>query len=539
MSKTKSSFLREGSILAIASILSRIMGLLFRAPLEAAIGPVGYGAYSQAMNVYNFALQITLYGVPICISKLVSGFDSKKEYRNSYNLCKYSIIILGAIGLLVSLALMIFAKPISLLFFKNDYTPIPLFTLAPTIFVFSILSVFRGFFQGKHTSVPTGISQIIEQFFHVVIGLVLANVLIKVFANNVNASVYGAAGATFAIMLGALGALIYLIILYFVYKPYHEKKLLKDSGTNLLDWRTLLKQLFIAMIPVLLYHVLYSVSELLDEIIYNNIYASRLEADIRTILSGKYTGKYRVMTNLPISLGSAMGIAAVTTVVSSFSRKDMEETADNTKSVIKFNMLLAFPMAIGLAALSEPVMAVILHDTSEVSRKMLAMGAFAIVFFIYATATNSILQGINRLRYGVLHAAIALLIYLISDFIMLYFMDMNVYGLVIGNTIFPLVICILNTITLKHNIPFKFDLMKTFILPFINSAVMGIVSFGTYKIIYKLLRIRFLGLAFGILVGAFVYFVLAIKTKTIEKEEIEELPKGKYLVKIARKIRLI
>ena len=61
MGKSKrggTNFLVQGSILAVASIISRIIGLVYRIPMNAILGDVGNGYYSCAFDVYNVILII-------------------------------------------------------------------------------------------------------------------------------------------------------------------------------------------------------------------------------------------------------------------------------------------------------------------------------------------------------------------------------------------------------------------------------------------------------------------------------------------------
>lgn len=75
--KSDSGFLVQGSILAIASIVSRIIGLLYRAPLQAIIGNVGNDYYSCAYEIYSTMLLISSYSLPLAVSKMVSTRDRK------------------------------------------------------------------------------------------------------------------------------------------------------------------------------------------------------------------------------------------------------------------------------------------------------------------------------------------------------------------------------------------------------------------------------------------------------------------------------
>ena len=72
-SKNKNNYLVQGTILAISSIVSRFIGMLYRVPLTNIIGDTGMGYYSSAYELYNLALILSSYSIPVAVSKLVSG----------------------------------------------------------------------------------------------------------------------------------------------------------------------------------------------------------------------------------------------------------------------------------------------------------------------------------------------------------------------------------------------------------------------------------------------------------------------------------
>ena len=158
--KKKSGFLMQGGILAAAGLLTRFIGMLYRIPLERTVGREGMGYYSNAYEIYNIALLVSCYSVPVAVSKLIADKDGKGEYQNSARYFKYAMMLSSCIGLVVSLIVFIFADKIANAF-EYPSSVIPLRVLAPTIFVFSLMGVIRGFFQGKRTMVPTAVSQII------------------------------------------------------------------------------------------------------------------------------------------------------------------------------------------------------------------------------------------------------------------------------------------------------------------------------------------------------------------------------------------
>ena len=157
------SFIIQGSILAFASILVRLIGLIYRIPMTRILGDEGMGYYGYAFEVYNLCFIISSYGMPMAVSKLVAGYTAKREYRSGYYTFIGALIVASITGGFLSLAVYFGAGFISSNLLANATIAIPLKVLAPTIFISSILGVVRGFFQGKGTMVPTAVSQLLEQ----------------------------------------------------------------------------------------------------------------------------------------------------------------------------------------------------------------------------------------------------------------------------------------------------------------------------------------------------------------------------------------
>ncbi|MDF2804985.1 MAG: hypothetical protein K0S61_4890, partial [Anaerocolumna sp.] len=221
----KSDFLVQGSILAIASIIVRLIGLLYRLPLTNIIGDEGMGYYSQAFSIYNIALILSSYSLPLAVSKLVATRLANKEYRNSYRIFLCSLGFAVLVGTIMSLIVFFGADFLATVIFKTPGSAIPLKILAPTIFVFAV----RGYFQGKRTMVPTAISQILEQVINAVVSIVAAYYFISERSASDSMSAYGAAGGTLGTFVGASVALIFLAFIFALYKPIIDRQMKKDK----------------------------------------------------------------------------------------------------------------------------------------------------------------------------------------------------------------------------------------------------------------------------------------------------------------------
>ena len=87
MEKKKNDFIAQGSILAIASILVRVMGMIYRIPMTAIIGDKGNGFYSYAYSVYTILLLLSSYSLPLAVSKMVSAKAQLAQCKESIYMC--------------------------------------------------------------------------------------------------------------------------------------------------------------------------------------------------------------------------------------------------------------------------------------------------------------------------------------------------------------------------------------------------------------------------------------------------------------------
>ena len=73
----------QAGMLAAATIVVRIIGLLYRAPLTAIIGDEGNGYYGAAYNIYMIILILSSNSLPAAISRQMAAKIAVREYKNA------------------------------------------------------------------------------------------------------------------------------------------------------------------------------------------------------------------------------------------------------------------------------------------------------------------------------------------------------------------------------------------------------------------------------------------------------------------------
>ncbi len=538
--KRKNDYLLQGGILAMAGLITRFIGLVYRIPLTRIVGTEGMAYYNTAYEIYNIALLISTYSVPVAVSKLIADRDSRGQYIISNRIFKIGLYLSSGIGFVFSLILFIFAKKLAELM-KWPSAAIPLRVLAPTIFVFSIMGMIRGLFQGKRTMVPTAFSQVIEQIFNAIFSIVAALLLIKAHQDTAEAAAYGAAGGTTGTLVGAVFGLIFLVFIYAINSEYFTRKCLKDHTGERETDGTIAKMILLTMFPIILSQTIYQLSGIIDNYMFSRIlFGKGMEEAEKAVLYEAYSNKYKWLYNLPVAIASAFGVSIVPTLSATFRQRDLDSVRTKVASAIKVNMIVAIPSSIGLMFLGGPILLLLFNRPEDLlSGKLMTLGGIAVVFFALSTLTNGILQGSDHLRIPVIHSAISLAVHIVLLYILVGPLNFGAYGLVIGNVTYGLLVCILNWISIGDILDYRQEIRTTFIIPLAASLIMGLISFGMFKLLMMLTHINSLSVIIAIIIALPVYFAALLLLKGVSEDELRGFPKGDLLVSAAKKVKLI
>ena len=526
----KDDYIVQGSILAAAAVLTKIIGVVYRIPLTNILGDEGNGFYGYAYQVYAIALMISSFSLPTAVSKLVSIRLAKRQRRNAFRVFICSLAFAIGVGLFISLTIFLGAGLISTHLMKSPLSVYALRVLAPGLLIVAVMAVIRGYFQGMGTMLPTAISQIIEQVFNAVISIVGASVLFGIGTKAGEKSgeellgpAYGAAGSTLGTVIGSLSGLLFLLFVIFLYKNVIRKQLKRDRTQNVESYSFLLKALLLTAIPVVFSTAVYNINQIIEYM----------------ALQGIYTGKYDTLINVPMAIANALGtslVPSLTAVVTAGTKKQVHNKINQT---LRLTMVIAIPSCIGYFVLASPIMVLLYNDSSATPARLLMAGAIVVVLYGLSSVTNSILHGLNYMTSPAKNAAAALGIHLVAFVLMMTVFKMNVYALVGGNIVFALAMSILNLLKIRKVSGFKIDFVSTFGKPFAAAAVMGIVTFGVFRLFDTLIGGRVIPVCISLIVAILVYAVVMLKIGTLSEDDILDLPMGGRILRISKKFHLL
>ena len=542
----ESNFVVQGSILAIASIVVRIIGIAYRIPMINIIGDEGMGYYGTAFNVYNIALLLSSYSLPLAVSKMVSVRLARKQYRNSVRILRAALVYATVVGALAAAVIWFGADFFAREVFFMPYAAFALKTLAPTVWIMAYLGVFRGYYQGQGTMVPTALSQVFEQIVNAIVSVAagswLFNQAIKVEilrgeSGSGYSNSWGAAGGTIGTGAGAFTALVFLLLLFAAYQRTIRKKVRRDRSGSLESYGTITKILFFTVVPVVVSSAIYNVNSVLDNgLLAYNFKSLGMEEEFISQW-GVYTGKYHLLINVPMAVSNALSSSLIPSVSRAVATGDRRMVKKKVAAAIRFSLLIAIPSAVGLTVLAGPVNNLLFSGDNDLAVQMTLYGSIAVVFYSVSTVTNAILQGIDRMRLPIVHALTALVLHLAAMEVMVLVFHMGIFSMVFANILFAVIMCFLNHRSIRKILGYRQEVKKTILLPAAASAVMGAAAVGVYKLIHLGIQSNAVCTLGAVAAAVAVYGVLLVKLGCLDEDELHQMPGGTRLLQVFRKLR--
>jgi len=525
-----SSFVVQAAILASAGIISRVIGFMYKLPMQAMIGDKGMGIYNQGHIIYNFLLIISSAGLPAAISKMVSARLAFSQSGNAHKVFLVALKFAICAGLMGSLILFFGAGFFSYIL-QTPEVFLSIRALAPTVFVFAILSVFRGYFQGMNNTMPTAMSQVIEQIINAISSLLLVFLLFRV---NV---AYAAAGGNAATGVGALVGLGVLLMIYKKKRPEIQADIHKNRVYNTSESeKVIASELLRTAFPIIAGTAIFSAAALIDNYMVMNLMARSGEFSHSEILTlyGQLTAKFMAITTLPVTIASSMGTASIPGISAAAATRDMKSVSQRINMAIRLAMVICVPAAFGIGIFSDEIL-LLLFPMSPEGGMLLRVGFVSVILLALNQISTGVLQGIGQVKIPVFAALIGCIGKIIANFILLPIPSINILGAVISTIVCYAIAAPINIYFVYKLTGAKPDFSGMLIKPIVGAILMSIACLVTYNALFYLLSSNTIALMFSILIGLMSYFIVMIVIGGIKQHDLSVLPMGKVAIEFLRK----
>ena len=521
----KQSFLHGAALLAAATAIVKIIGAFYKIPLNAIIGEQGFSYFYTAYEIYSVLLLISTAGLPVAVSRLISQANSLGHYNQVRQVYRTARNIFLVLGLISSLLMTLFCRQLAN-FMEQPDAWFAIGCLGPCALLVCLLSAYRGFFQGQGNMIPTSVSEVLEAFFKLVIGVATAIVLLKV-TRDVS---FAAGGAILGVTCSCLISAFYLSSKF--HKAYSVLPVTREKPR---PTASTAKALLSIAVPITIGSAGLQLLSVLEAKLYmGQLLALGNTQEQADTMKGIYNMTQTIF-NMPCAFIPAITMSIIPAITSHITLMNDKAVCATEESAARITGLISMPCAVGLFILGEPVTALIGGYEGEklvLAGQLMALMGVGVFFYSIVQLTNAVMQAHGHASIPVVNMLLAGVMRLIIVYLLTGNPSIQLLGAPIGAALCYLCIGILNLIAMRKVIPQKPAITKNLLRPLIPSVVMGIAALAVWLGLKQATDSRLFLCAIPVMVGVAIYAFLAIKLKAITKEDCLLLPKGDKIAKI-------
>ncbi|MBR0081262.1 MAG: polysaccharide biosynthesis protein [Clostridia bacterium] len=534
----KQSFIKGAAILAAASLICKVLGVLFRVFAIRILGEEGMFFYEKVYPTYSWLLIISSSGIPIAISRMVAARVARGAYDEADTVFKKAFRMLLVLGLVTTAVMLLGAQPIAKYLLDSDDPGMrrSLMSLAPALFFTSILCAYRGYLQGLQRMNGTGLSQLAEQVFKMLFGLSLAYVLYRYY-DTPNPAAAGSVG----ILLGVtISEALAVAVIYPIYRK-ERKALLPTGSVEAATEQHVVRDLLVIALPITLGASILPIANVLDSAMITRLLIRTgfpaPDAERMYVVLCTYV---RSIINLPAGISTSLSMAVVPAIAAAMARKDAADVKRLSATSIKLAMAIGLPCAVGLSVLARPAIFLlygsIRPESLDLAESLMHIAAFTVVFISLSQTATGALQGVGRQRLPVYFLLIGGVTKVVVNIVCVSNPRINIYGAVFSNLSCYGIAALLDTIALVVVTKSRLNVLDTFLKPIFAAAVMGGFAYFTYRGIGLILdcsRYLYSALACvaAIVAAILVYLVLMLALRIFSREELALIPGGRKLMR--------
>ncbi|MBR6562680.1 MAG: polysaccharide biosynthesis protein [Clostridia bacterium] len=538
------SFLREAVILTVASFAVKIIGVVFKIPLTNILKD-SIGIFTAAYSIYAMLFMLSTSGLPVAVSKLVSASNEKGRGQEAKRIANLAIAVFGIIGFLFAAALFVFAPNIATMTGHAD-SALAMQVIAPSLFFICICAAVRGYFQGLRNMFPTAISQFIEAFFKLAVGMSAIIV-----AKNMGASVaVQAACAISGVSVGTFFAMVYILLC----RRLSKKSIPNDTDKEVQSDKKLLQLILLVALPVTLTAAALYFSQFLDTlIIVNCLEASGESKSVADTLYSAYTGlSVPIYDLLPATLVFPIATSILPAISAALAIKKQKRAARLTRQAVRISGIIAVPcgafllvtgrhcitLLYGADKWSDPMT---MADGSslvplDAAATALSVLAFAVFFISIVSTCNSLLNAYGKPHLPFIAVLVGIAVLTVSELLLLR-SKMGIYGAPLSSLICYTIVMLLDMWFLKKHCGVRLRLGEMFARPVLSGVVAAVATYGAYvgaKALWSSVMggstdTRLASLCILLISGIALvisYVIAVLLFKAIKEDEVRLLPMG-------------
>ena len=523
----KQSFMQGIITLMFSQVLIKILGLIYKLYLtnKKGFGDTGNAIYNSGFQIYALLLTISSIGVPNAVAKLISEKLSVGDSIGAQKIFKVALAFFSIVGFLGSVLLFFGSEFIANVWLQIPEAKLTLMILAPSIFFVSLISVFRGYFNGYENMKPMAESQTIEQLSKTVCTIAIVELVCFLMGYQETTEIM-AAGANLATTIATFISFIYLFYLY-------SKKIKYDKKTGICEhYRStktidIVKKIIVIAMPLTISAILGSLNKNIDSFTVVRGLKTFMSEEQAKMQYGILSGKIDTLVTFPLSFNIALATALVPAISAAKARGDNSSIEKRISLSMLVTILIGLPCSLGMIIFAKPILEMLFPNASS-GEFIYQISSISIIFITIEQTVNGALQGLGKVNVPVISLLFGVTVKLILNLILVKINPDNfilggVAGAAVATVICHVISMTISFIILRKNVKFKFSILKFIIKPVFASFIMGISGLYMYNFL-KSIIMQNIAILLAIIFAIVIYIITVIIIKIFNKSELQMLP---------------
>ncbi|HBG23330.1 MAG TPA: polysaccharide biosynthesis protein [Peptococcaceae bacterium] len=503
------SFLSGAFVLAAAGIVVKLLGAAYRIPFTRIVGSEGIGIYQMAYPIYTTLLALSTAGIPVALSYLIAESRAVGDQRRARQVFFVSLCFLLILGSIMAVGLYYISPFLAQRVLGDPRVYHSLIAVTPAVFVISIVSAFRGYFQGWQLMWPTAFSEVVEQVVRIITVLMAAYLLMP------RGVEYAAAGAASGTFTGGCAALLLLVLVFI----WFEKREMSGTagrwrlGIRFTDVLRIIKRLFTYAVPISAGSLVLPLVQVIDTVIIpNRLQDIGFTIEQATSLYGQLSGMAGTVVYLPAAVTTSIAMSLVPHLSAAISRNDLREVHQKINTSLRITNMLCLPASAGIMVLATPIMELLFDDPS--AGIITAWLAAAALFTGLQQTTAGALQGIGKTWVPVINLIAGCSVKILCNYYLTVIPGFGIKGAALGSVLGFFLVFLLNLISLSKLTGYRLRVGSLLIRPLLAVTIMVMAVLVIYAILIPMGNLIATGVS--IIGGAVCYFAVLLITKEIK-----------------------
>lgn len=523
-----------------AQAISMVLALVTLVIITRLTGFNGVAYVAAALEVYAVFSSAVSGSVANVLGRILRLRGTKGQYRNAAVMRRNAFIFQTAFGLLGTVVLLAGADAISTGLFRMRYGSAILMILAPAVCLRSLSSLLIGYSRGEGAELPAAAADILRQLLILGLSILFSRLLgdygekvSNLLANPNYRAMYGGIGVAAAVTLAEALVALLLFLVYRVSRKRESRAM--QEGMRVTDS-------FVDSVRILCGNRAPQAGLQLLAILFVPLgmifWQKAGEGSDGAVLDyGVYIGCYGMLCCIAVCLLMLSLLPVCAATVNLLRREEPRYARNAFQSGVHIGVVHGAFFAVYAGVMGDQLAAVFGGEYAAVAAKMLKGGTFVVPLAALSLYFARLLMITGKKYFVMGVAAVADVIYLLVESILLSGGKAGILALVYAGLAAGGVLCVILGFFAYRGIRQRMDWLYVLVMPVAAACVAGLVSVLLGKVLTPHLG-NLVAALVCLVLSAAVYWAELLLLRNFTEQELEVIPGGRLITALGQMLRV-